>query len=208
MRRTSACFVPGSNPVGRRTLTLPCARSSGSTQATGANALPAEAGSPALPGLRGRGPCIAERLHDFVGEIPLRGRKARLIVPAQPSADGHASSSRARDLVGAPMQLPYLLTAGSGTHLVVDRHRAANTTGEPQKRALAERIRSRHVFANRFRVAPPGRLPRSSHPIRGEGLDTRTAWLTAIARRGEVTNAVAVAASGGLRIGSGTPPVR
>jgi hypothetical protein len=93
-------------------------------------------------------------------------------------------------------------------HLVVDRHRAANTTGEPQKRALAERIRSRHVFANRFRVAPPGRLPRSSHPIRGEGLDTRTAWLTAIARRGEVTNAVAVAASGELRIGSGTPPVR
>ena len=38
----------------------------------------------------------------------------------------------------------------------------------------------------------PDRLPRSSHPIRGEGLDTRTAWLTAIARRGEVTNAVAV----------------
>ena len=116
MRRTSACFVPGSNPVGRRTLTLPCARSSGSTQAKGANALPAEAGSPALPGLRGRGPCIVERLHDFVGEIPLRGRKARLIVPAQPSADVVMHPRlRARDLVGAPMQLPYLLTAGSGT---------------------------------------------------------------------------------------------
>ena len=41
-------------------------------------------------------------------------------------------------------------------------------------------------------VAPPGRLPRSSHPIRGEGLDTRTAWLTPISRRGAVTNSVAV----------------
>ena len=38
----------------------------------------------------------------------------------------------------------------------------------------------------------PDRLPSSSHPIRGEGLDTRTAWLAAIARRRKVTNAVAV----------------
>jgi hypothetical protein len=35
----------------------------------------------------------------------------------------------------------------------------------------------------------PDRLPRSSHPIRGEGLDTRTVWLGAIARRGGVRNA-------------------
>ena len=71
--------------------------------------LATEVRSPELPRLRGRWPCIAERLHDLIGEIPLRGWKTRGIVPAQSSADVVMHPRlRASDLVGAPMQLPHL----------------------------------------------------------------------------------------------------
>ena len=93
------------------------------TAAERESVLLAEVRTPELPRLRGRGPCIAERLHDLVGEIPLRGRKTRRIVPAQSSADVVMHPRlRASDLVGAPMQLPYLLEQRL-KQLVVDRHR-------------------------------------------------------------------------------------
>ena len=87
--------------------------------------LAAEIGAPELPRLRGRGPGIAERLHNLVGEIPLRGRQTRRIVPTQSSADVVMHPRlRASDLVGAPMQLPYLLEQRL-EHLVVDRQEGA-----------------------------------------------------------------------------------
>ena len=77
---------------------------------------------------------------------------------------------RASDLVGAPMQLPYLLEQGL-EHLVIDRHRTANTTGEPLNESLL------NAFGRSIsRVALPGRLPGSSHPIRGDRLDAKTTW--------------------------------
>jgi hypothetical protein len=46
------------------------------------------------------------------------------------------SRLRASDLVGAPMQVPYLLEQRL-EHLVIDRHRTANTTDEPPNEPLA-----------------------------------------------------------------------
>ena len=80
-----------------------------------------EVSAPEPPRLRGRRPSIAERVHDLVGEVPLSGRKARRIVPVQTGADVlmHPRLG-ARDLVGAPMQLPHLLEQRL-EHLVVYR---------------------------------------------------------------------------------------
>ena len=46
-----------------------------------------EVRAPEPPGLRGRESWCDERVHDFVGELPLIGRKARWIGPAQSSAE-------------------------------------------------------------------------------------------------------------------------
>ena len=81
----------------------------------------AEVRAPESPGLRGRESWRVERLHDLIGKLPLVGRKARRIVPAQSSSDVVVNPRlRASELVGAPMQLPNLLEQRL-EHLVIDR---------------------------------------------------------------------------------------
>ena len=71
----------------------------------------AEVGPPELPRLRGREPWSAERLDDFVREVPLIARKARRSLPAELRSDALVDAPRLRavQLVRAPMQVSYLL---------------------------------------------------------------------------------------------------
>jgi len=91
----------------------------------GASVLLAEVRAPELLRLHRREPWCGERLHDLVGQLPLIGRKARRVVPAQTSSDVVMHlRPRASDLVGAPIQLPYLLEQRL-EHVVIDRQQTA-----------------------------------------------------------------------------------
>jgi hypothetical protein len=68
---------------------------------------------------------VYENLYDLVGELALLGREALRHVPAQPSSDVVMHPClRARELVGAPMQLSDLLEQRL-QDLFVDPHRSS-----------------------------------------------------------------------------------
>ena len=101
------------------------------------HALPSEVLAPQSLRLRGGKPWLAEQVDDLVGQCTLLGRDARRIVPAQASSDVIMNPGiRARDLVGAPMQLPYLLEQRL-EDLVIDRHRLRTLLGRRRDRAAA-----------------------------------------------------------------------
>ena len=131
----------------------------------------AEVRPPELPGLRGRGPCIAERFHDLVGEAPLSGRQTRRIVPAQSSADVVMHPRlRASDLVGAPVQLPYLLEQRL-EHLVIDRQEEATLLAAEE--SLDEPVAEVDAAGGRFfgrnlqRTGPPAAVRKTLPHSRG-----------------------------------------
>jgi hypothetical protein len=138
--------------------------------------LPSEVRAPELPRLCGRGPWIAERLHDLVGEIPLSGRKTGRILPAQSSADVVMHPRlRASDLVGAPMQLPYLLEQRL-EHVVIDRQDGSTLLAAEESLdgpvVEVDTAGGRFCGRNLQRTGPPAALRTHSH-IRGEHVYSR-----------------------------------
>ncbi len=138
--------------------------------------LPSEVRAPELPRLCGRGPWIAERLHDLVGEIPLSGRKTGRILPAQSSPDVVMHPRlRASDLVGAPMQLPYLLEQRL-EHVVIDRQDGSTLLAAEESLDApvveVDTAGGRFCGRNLQRTGPPAALRTHSH-IRGEHVYSR-----------------------------------
>jgi hypothetical protein len=138
--------------------------------------LAAEVGAVELPRLRGREPWIGERLHHLIGQVSLIARKRRWIVPAQSSSDVVMHRRlRASDLVGAPIQLPYL-PEQCLEHVVIDRQAGSTPLAEEDTAG------GRFFGRNLQRTGPPAAVRTHSH-IRGEQSSRSKLLLTDELRR-------------------------
>jgi hypothetical protein len=156
-------FTRGSTRVSERVRPLVC--------------LAAEVRAPELPRLHGRKPWCSERLHDLIGDLPLLGRKARRVVPAQSSSDVLMHpGSRASDLVGAPIQLPYLLEQRL-KHVVIDRQDGSTPLAEVD-------TAGGRTGRNLHGTGPPAAVRTHSH-IRGEPVHSGTVSRGRSLRRAE-----------------------
>ena len=118
----------------------------------------------------------AERLHDLIGEIPLSGRKTGRILRAHSRADVVMHPRpRASDLVGAPIQLPYLLEQCL-EHVVIDRQGGSTLLAAEESLDApvveVDTAGGRFCGRNLQRTGPPAALRTHSH-IRGEHVYSR-----------------------------------